>query len=39
MCVQFGKTVIKETKIYSRVKINKKSESESRPERFQNACE
>ena len=35
----FGKTVIKQIKIYFRLKINKRTESESRRGTFQNSCE
>ena len=39
MCGLFAKTVIKQIKIYFRLKINGKTESESRHGTFQNACE
>ena len=39
MCGLFEKAVIKETKLYFRVKINGKTETKSRHGRFQNARE
>ena len=38
MCSQFGRTVVKQIKVYFRVKTNVKKESESRHGTFQNKC-